>query len=158
MQQFEQVDLPSFDFEFNSHWLCTKDSIFERKMKKLFFLSLIAISTIAFGQNENLKHIQFINAEHPIEGSFGLKGTYIEVTFDRAPEGQRAFQIPIGAVEYEMAYEFSQGDGQNFWVLHIKCKDGKECISPTGWKEITLTIGEHRERAENILRALKEIN
>ena len=158
MQQFEQVDMPSFDFEFNSHWLCTKDSIFERKMKKLFFLSLIATSTLAFGQNENLKHIQFINAEHPIEGSFGLKGTYIEVTFDRPIDGQKVLQIPIGAVEYDMVYEFSQGDGQNFWVLHIKCKDGKECISPTGWKELALGISEHRERAENILRALKEIN
>jgi hypothetical protein len=127
-------------------------------MKKLFFLSLIAISIITYGQTENLTHIQFINAERPIEGSFGLKGTYIEVTFNRAPEGQKTFQIPIGAVEYGMAYEFSQGDGQNFWVLYITCKDGKECISPTGWKEISLTIGEHRERAENILKALKEIN
>ncbi len=126
-------------------------------MKKLFFLCLIATSIIAFGQTENLKHIQFINAEHPLEGSFGLKGTYLEITFDRALEGQRAFQIPIGAVEYEMVYEFSQGDGQNYWVLHIKCKDGNECISPTGWKELDLAISEHRERAENILKALKEI-
>lgn len=126
-------------------------------MKKLLFLSFVIISTLAFGQTENLQHIKFINAERPIEGSFGLKGTYIELTFNRAPEGQKAFQIPIGAVEYGMAYEFNPADGQNFWVLYITCKDGKECISPTGWKEITLTIGEHRERAENILRALKEI-
>jgi len=126
-------------------------------MKKLFFLSFVTISFLAFGQNENLKHIQFINAERPIQGSFSLRGMYIEVLFDRPIDGQKAFQIPIGAVEYEMVYEFSQGDGQNFWVLHIKCKDGKSCISPTGWKDLELAISEHRERAENILRALKEI-
>jgi hypothetical protein len=126
-------------------------------MKKLFLLFFVTISTLAFGQNENLKHIQFINAERPIEGYFGLKGTYIEITFNRPYDGQKSIQVPIGAVDYEMVYEFSQGDGQNFWVLHIKCRDGKECISPTGWKELELAVSEHRERAENILRALKEI-
>ena len=126
-------------------------------MKKLLFLSLIAISTLAFGQNANLKLVQIINSENPIQGSFGLKGMYLEVLFARPLNGEKVFQIPIDAVEYELAYEYSQGDGQNFWVLHIKCKDGKECISPTGWKELDLAISEHRERAENILRALKEI-
>lgn len=124
-------------------------------MKKLFFLSLIALSTLAFGQSDNLKHIQFINAERPIEGSFGLAGSYISIGIGN---GGEAYQVPIGAVDFEMVYEFRQGDGQNFWVLHIKCRDGKACISPTGWEELELVVSEHRERAENILRALKEIN
>ena len=126
-------------------------------MKKLFLLFFVTTSTLAFGQNENLKHIQFINAERPIEGHFGLKGTYIEIALDRPLDDQKAFQVPIGLVDFEMVYELSQGDGQNFWVLHIKCRDGKECISPTGRKELELAVSEHRERAENILRALKEI-
>lgn len=125
--------------------------------KKLFILSLITLSTLAYGQNGNLKEIQFINAERPLQGSFGIYGTYIEVLFNSPLDGHRAFQIPIGAVDYEMAYEFSQGDGQNFWVLHIKCKDGKGCIAPTGWDELVFVISEHRERADNVLRALNAI-
>lgn len=124
-------------------------------MKKLFFLSFVTISFLAFGQNENLKHIQFINAERPIEGNFGLAGSYISIGIGNG--GEQVYQVPIGAVDFEMVYEFSQGDGQNFWVLHIKCRDGKHCISPTGLKELQLVVSEHRERAENILRALKEI-
>lgn len=125
-------------------------------MKKLFLLFFVTTSTLAFGQNENLKHIQFINAERPIEGNFGLAGSYISIGIGIG--GEQVYQVPIGAVDFEMVYEFSQGDGQNFWVLRIKCRDGKECISPNGWTELKLVISEHRERADNILRALKEIN
>ena len=124
-------------------------------MKKLFILFFVAASTLAFGQNENLKHIQFINAERPIEGNFGLAGSYISIGIGNG--GEQVYQVPIGAVDFEMVYEFSQGDGQNFWVLHIKCKDGKACISPNGWQELEVVVSEHRERAENILKALKEI-
>jgi len=124
-------------------------------MKKLLVTLAVIASLSSFAQSEeNLKQIQFINAERPLEAWFSTRGQYLSINFK---DSDASVQIPIAQAIYEMKYEFSQGDGQNLWFLHITCRDGAECVSPTGWKEIVIAISEHHERADNILKGLKAL-
>ena len=123
-------------------------------MKNFLVLIAIALTTNVKGQSVegNQKHVQFINAEHPIEGIFTLKGDLLCINV-----GKQELCMSIHSVTYKIKYSFSQGDGQNFWFLVIDCRDNKNCVTPTGNKSFELCLSEHKERAENILRALESI-
>ena len=124
------------------------------------FIPIIALffSTQLLAQSEeNMKQLRFVNAERPLDGTFWIKGEYLEVSLNTKLDGQNVFQIPLQNVHYEIKYELSQGDGQNLWFLFIRCKDNKGCISPTGWTELVIALSEHRERAENILHGLSAL-
>jgi len=127
-------------------------------MKRLLFTLAVIASLSSFAQSEeNMKNLWFINAERPLGASFWMKGEYLQITLDMKHDGENVFQIPISQASYEMKYEFSQGDGQNLWYLYITCKEEKECISPTGWKQLVIAVAEHHERADNILKGLKAL-
>jgi hypothetical protein len=117
----------------------------------LFTVQLMAQS------EENMKQLWFVNAERPLDGTFWMKGEYLEVTLNSKLDGISVFQIPIQSAVFETKYELSQGDGQNLWFLYISCKENKGCISPTGWTELVIAISEHRERAENVLKGLRAL-
>jgi hypothetical protein len=127
-------------------------------MRKFFLLAALISGPFAFSQSEsNFKQLQFINAERPLAASFWFRGEYLEVTFNAPFNGEKIFLMPLANVEYQLKYEFSQGDGQNLWFLYIRCKEGKGCITPFGWPELVIALSEHRERAENILNGLKAL-
>ena len=131
-------------------------------MKILLSLLMTTLVVTMNGQTKSNKDIVTeINRE--LDGdSWSIKGDNVSVDNGSFSAGRGFWGL--SKVTYELKYEFwsLQGEGQNTYVLYVKCRGGSDCIEDplndgVGYKELRLPLHEDEKRSYRVLNLVKSI-
>lgn len=132
-------------------------------MKSFLATLLILLGTSLFGQTMTNREI-ITEINHELGGeNWKIQGDNVIVDNGCLSCGRGLWGV--SKVTYEVKYEYwsQQGEGQNTFVLHIKCKDGKECIEDdyidfTNYSnELRFPLSDNERRVNNVLELLKKL-
>ena len=112
-------------------------------MKNIVFTVLVLFSFGLSAQKLSNKEI-VTEINHELgEELWRIQGDNLIVDYGSYSAGRGLWGL--SRVEYELKYEYwsIQGEGQNMYVLHVKCKGGDDCIEDPTMPELPAIIS-HR--------------
>jgi hypothetical protein len=131
-----------------------------------YFITTLCVVLSVFANGQTLTNKQLITEINRELGyhNWSMQGDNVIVDNGSYSFGRGLWGV--SKVTYELKYEFwsLQGEGQNTFVLYIKCKNGNNCIEDPGNPELEdfdnvlrIPIHDDERRAQRVLSFLLQL-